>query len=314
MLDAMVTRYVPVHLVDPGPNDRAVFDDAKLRELADSIAAEGLLQPPVLRPRPGGRFEIAAGERRTRAVRLLGWETMPAVVREMDDETAAAIMLAENVQRADLSPIEEAQAYRSRMDRFGWSVAECARRANVSDSKVRGRLRLLELGPAVQRAIAANDIPLAFAEVMESLDANRQLIALRWIASRPTTPTRNQFWAYAEMLRRQQYAEMEVPLFSLESLSEAVEAEANRPGALLHEMLPRLPGMPDVRWAPGAATAGHVIDFYIRDLLAGGNEYEARVLADFWAKAQAVNTARISPLDSSILRDFPAFAEFPVVN
>ena len=102
---------IPVSSIAAGNNDRKEFDPVKLEELAASIAAHGLAQPITVRPLSGliPGFEIVAGERRFRAIsRVLQWDTIPAIVRDLDDEAASAIMLAENTGRADLNPIEEA--------------------------------------------------------------------------------------------------------------------------------------------------------------------------------------------------------------
>lgn len=99
-------QFVPVAQIVPGNNDREEFDAVALRELADSIGQHGLAQPITVRPYGQG-FQIVAGERRWRAVQLLGWETIPALVRPLSDEEASAIMLLENIQRAELNPIAE---------------------------------------------------------------------------------------------------------------------------------------------------------------------------------------------------------------
>ncbi len=173
--------------IDAGQNDRQTFSEDSLRELADSIEAHGLAQPPTVRRSPAGRYEIVAGERRVRAMRMLGWSEVPAFVRDMDDATASAIMLAENVQRADLDPLEEARAYRSRMDRFGYSVADLAREANVPSERIRKRLSLLSLTDDVARLVSRRLLPLSFAYCLTPLDSNRQLLAIRAYQSSPLT-------------------------------------------------------------------------------------------------------------------------------
>jgi ParB/RepB/Spo0J family partition protein len=173
-------------LIDAGPNDRERFVDAEIEHLASSISTHGLAQPPTLRPRADGRFEIVAGERRIRAMRdVLGWTEIPAMVRVMDDEAAAAIMLVENVQRVDLDPMEEARGYASRMDRFGYSQAELARQASVPPDRVRRRLALLALAPEVARLVSLRQLPLAYASSMCPLDRERQSLALRAYQSGP---------------------------------------------------------------------------------------------------------------------------------
>ena len=176
---------LPLAAIRPGDNDRTVFDDAKLQELARSIAEIGLAQPITVRPitDPVFQFEIIAGERRFRACTLLGWATIPAIVRVLDDEQADGIMLAENVQRDDLNPMDEARAYRKRMTKYGWTIPHVAKKAKVSEKRVAARLALLDLVPEMQQMIASGQAGVQFGEVMSPLDPNRQRLALRYLAT-----------------------------------------------------------------------------------------------------------------------------------
>jgi len=116
---------IPVEKIIVGNNDRKQFNQQGLAELATSIAEHGLAQPPTLRPVIDGMYEIVAGERRTRAMRdVLKWKFIPAIVRDLDDQQASAIMLIENIERKDLNPMEEAQAYSERMKRFAWRISQ----------------------------------------------------------------------------------------------------------------------------------------------------------------------------------------------
>lgn len=172
-------QMIPAARTLAGNNDRKHFDPAALAELAASIAAHGLAQPITVRPYAGG-YQIVAGERRFRAItQVLGWDQVPALVRELTDEQASAIMLAENTSRADLDPIEEADAYHSRMQAFGWTPAKIAEAAGVSEDLVKRRVLLLDLHPDVQQLVAKKHMPVGHAEAMVKLDHYRQLIALR---------------------------------------------------------------------------------------------------------------------------------------
>jgi ParB family chromosome partitioning protein len=113
--------------------------------LADSVRAQGVMQPVVLRPAKGGGFELIAGERRWRAARAAGLATIPAVVRESDDRESLVLALVENVAREDLSPVEEARAYAVLMDEFALSLGEVAERVGRSKPTISNRVRLLEL-------------------------------------------------------------------------------------------------------------------------------------------------------------------------
>lgn len=175
-----------------GNNDRTVFEPKALRELADSIDKNGLIQPITVRPAGDtGIFQIVAGERRFRAMSLLEWSEIPCIVKEMTDEEAAAVMLAENVSRADIDPIDEAMAYNSRMALFGWSVADCARHAGVSAIRVQFRVKLLILRPDIQSLIRTGQMTVGYASILSDadLDRNRQLMAVAKLRdnSSPTT-------------------------------------------------------------------------------------------------------------------------------
>lgn len=176
---AETVQMLPTAKVVAGNNDRKHFDRASLEELAANIAVYGLTQPMTVRP-VGDHFEIVAGERRFRAMtQVLGWDQVPALVRSLSDEQASAIMLAENTSRADLDPIEEANAYSSRMQAFEWTPAKIAEVAGVSEDVVKRRVLLLQLHPDVQQLVAKKHMPIGHAEAMVKLDHYRQLIALR---------------------------------------------------------------------------------------------------------------------------------------
>lgn len=185
---------VPVKQIRAGDNDRTVFDADALHALAADIQANGLAQPITVRPIDDAtyQFEIVAGERRFRAVSSLGWATIPAIIREYSDEQAAAIMLSENVHRVDIDPIDEANAYQKRMEKFGWSVSETAEKSNRNAKHVAARLLLLNLVPDVQQLIRTKHISDTFGEVMAPLDSNRQRIALAYLTG-TTKPVLKEF-------------------------------------------------------------------------------------------------------------------------
>ena len=124
---------------------RRRFESDGVSGLAESVKAQGLIQPIVVRPRLAGGYELIAGERRWRAAREAGLETVPAVVREADDRDTLLLGLVENVAREDLSPVEEARAYALLLDEFALSLGEVAERVGKSKPTVSNRIRLLEL-------------------------------------------------------------------------------------------------------------------------------------------------------------------------
>ena len=139
-------RDIPIELIGPNPTQpRRHFDEPSLLALADSIRARGVLQPVVVRPLAGGRYELVAGERRLRASELAELDTIPAIVRETDDAERLELALIENMARADLNPVEEARACATLVADLGMSKEEVARRVGRSRAAVANLIRMLEL-------------------------------------------------------------------------------------------------------------------------------------------------------------------------
>ncbi|NHM26731.1 ParB/RepB/Spo0J family partition protein [Desulfofundulus sp. TPOSR] len=171
--------------VQPNPRQpRQAIDQEKIQELALSIQEHGVVQPIVVRPVPGGKYEIIAGERRWRACRMLGLEFIPAIIRDYGDLEASAISLIENVQREDLNPLEEAVAYRRLIDEFGLTQEDIARLVAKSRPFIANTLRLLSLPPEVQDMLSAGLITAGHARAILSLDdAAAQIAAAREVVS-----------------------------------------------------------------------------------------------------------------------------------
>lgn len=148
---------------------RQVFDDEALAELVHSIKEVGLLQPIVVRPAPGGRYELVAGERRLRATKKAGFTTIPALIRETADDQMLRDALLENLHRAALTPLEEASAYKQLLEDFGGTQEELATRLGRSRPQISNTLRLLNLPPAVQRRVAAGVISAGHARALLGL-------------------------------------------------------------------------------------------------------------------------------------------------
>ena len=165
-------REVPVSAVEVNPlQPRQHFDTAALDTLADSIRQIGILQPIVVRETGiVGRFEIIAGERRWRAARSIGLDTIPVVVRAADDESSLTHALIENVHRADLNPLEEAAAYRQLIDDFGVTHDELGRRMGRSRATVTNSLRLLSLPVSVQRFLLDGELSAGHARALLGCD------------------------------------------------------------------------------------------------------------------------------------------------
>lgn len=267
---------IPCARIVPGGNDRKLFNQTELEGLAASIKAYGLAQPITVRPLSSDMFQIVAGERRFRAVSLLlGWETIPCIVRDLPDDQAAAVMLLENTGRVDLNPIEEANAYRSRLDRFGWSLDQVAEAAGVSLDLVRRRISLLRLAPEVQRLVAFSQLPIGHAEAMTDLDANRQRIALQVFQNGKSIPLAQFRHIVSELLAEQS----QDSLFNLETFwVNQVQQEQDLPRRGKHAFTgaPTRTDLPPVEASPEDSTAA-VIDRWISGLLSQGLVNEAAV-------------------------------------
>lgn len=161
--------------IDPNPfQPRRVFAPEALQELADSIAASGLLQPVVVRPR-GARFELIAGERRWRAVQQLGWAKVPAVVKDADDRAMLTLALIENLQRDDLSPIDEATGYERLVRDFQATQADVARLVGKDRATVANTLRLLKLPAEVRQLLDTRALSEGHARALLALADDRQM-------------------------------------------------------------------------------------------------------------------------------------------
>ncbi|MFQ3666493.1 MAG: ParB/RepB/Spo0J family partition protein [Sphingomonadaceae bacterium] len=169
---------IPVDLIDPNPRQpRVEFDPQALDELAQSIRERGILQPLLLRPKAGGRHEIVAGERRWRAAQLAGLHQVPAIIREFDEQTTFEAALIENVQRADLSPLEEAEAYNRLVADFGHTQETIAKLTGKSRSHVGNFLRLLDLPRNAQGALRSGQISVGIAKLALSAPDPQTFVA-----------------------------------------------------------------------------------------------------------------------------------------
>lgn len=175
---------IPVAAIVPNQyQPRKVFDQTEIQELAQTISEHGLLQPIVVREFRPGEYEIIAGERRFRAVKLLQWEKIPAIVEKMTDAESASLALIENLQRAQLSPVEEAQAYKQLMEFNHLTQAALAKGMGKSQSFVANKLRLLKLIKPVQNAILDGRITERHGRALLSLNEDQQRTLLMEIVN-----------------------------------------------------------------------------------------------------------------------------------
>jgi len=198
-------RKLPVAALSPGRyQPRRRMDEGKLDELAESIKAQGVIQPIVVREVEGGRYEIIAGERRWRASQLAGLDEIPVVVREVDDRTVVAMALIENIQREDLNPLEEAQALQRLIEEFDLTHAEAAGAVGRSRASVSNMLRLLELPPAIRALLEARRLEMGHARALLTLSPE--------MASKLATDAAEHGWSVREVEHRvQQLASGKVP-------------------------------------------------------------------------------------------------------
>lgn len=185
---------VPLSAIVPNPyQPRRRFRESGLQELAASIRVHGVVEPVVVRPL-GGEFQLVSGERRVRAARLAGLSSVPAVVRACDEREMAEVALVENLQREDLSPVEEAAAYQRLVEEFGWTQEAIGEKVGKSRSHIANLIRLLQLPASVLEAMDNGELTAAHGKVLLSVAEEERG---RW-----ATLAIEQGWSVAELSRR----------------------------------------------------------------------------------------------------------------
>jgi len=186
--DVNELRQLPVDVIQRGKyQPRRDIDPVSLEELASSIRNQGVMQPIVVRPVGGGRFEIIAGERRWRASQQAGLENIPALVRDVSDEAAIAMALIENIQREDLNPIEEALALQRLQQEFQLTQQQVADAVGKSRVTISNLLRLIALPEEIKTLLAHGDLEMGHARALLGLPADRQVEAARHVVARGLT-------------------------------------------------------------------------------------------------------------------------------
>lgn len=287
-------RNIPVSQITPGNNDRTEFDPAALRDLATSIQEHGLAQPITIRPIGKNQYQIVAGERRFRAIsQVLKWEAVPALVRELTDEEASAIMLVENTSRVDLDPIAEAEAYANRINQFDWSIQRIAEVAGVSQQRVKDRLQLLGLADDIRHFVKRGQFPLGHAQLISGLDSNRQRIAVRIFGEAKYMPL-VRFQEVVAQLHSEQVSESQLDMFAdmwvqqVQSEPVALRGKKARTGA------PTRKDLPPVK-VTGKDSVGDILDRYIGELLDKGLSMEAATLGNIYNVLVAGNWIGVPP-------------------
>ncbi len=181
-------RELPVDLIQRGKyQPRRDIEPESLQELADSIAAQGVMQPIVVRPISDRKFEIIAGERRWRATQMAGLDAIPAMVRDVSDEAAIAMALIENIQREDLNPVEEALALQRLQQEFALTQEEVAQAVGKSRSTIANLLRLMTLRDDVRRLVEHGDLELGHAKALLGLEGDVQSQTARTVVGKGLT-------------------------------------------------------------------------------------------------------------------------------
>ncbi|HLY42153.1 MAG TPA: ParB/RepB/Spo0J family partition protein [Terracidiphilus sp.] len=169
-------REIPLDRIDPNPfQTRSQMNEEQLAELAASIAANGVVQPVLVRPLAAGRFQLIAGERRWRASKQAGKQTIPAILRQVSDEQAMEITIVENLQRADLNPMEQARAFARLSNEFHMTQEQMAQRTGKDRVSVSNYLRLLKLPDTVQARVEIGELTFGHAKALLGLSTHPDL-------------------------------------------------------------------------------------------------------------------------------------------
>jgi ParB/RepB/Spo0J family partition protein len=181
----MGVRNIPVGRIEANPeNPRVLFEESALDELAASIKEHGVLQPVLVRPRGQNQFQLVAGERRWRAAKLAGLESIPALVEELDDEAALEIAVIENLQREDLSPLEEADIYDRMVREHGYSIRKLAQKLGKDKGYLENRLRLADAPEEIRELVSVRKDTLSHAyELMKVADPKKRRRLAQQVAS-----------------------------------------------------------------------------------------------------------------------------------
>jgi ParB family chromosome partitioning protein len=221
-------QYFPLDMIQPGKyQPRVDMSQESLDELADSIKAQGLVQPIVVRPINGGRYEIIAGERRWRASKLAGLDTVPALVRDVTDRSAIAMALIENIQRENLNPMEEANALFRLREEFSMTHQEAAEAVGRSRAAVSNLLRLRNLNDDVKRLVENCDLEMGHARALLALEGEMQSETANNIIEKGLSVRETE-----QLIRRLSKPDAEKP-----QKSEAVLNEINKVETLIKEKL-----------------------------------------------------------------------------
>ncbi len=210
-------RELPLDSLQPGKHQpRQQFDEAALEALTESIRAQGIVQPIIVRAVGGNRHEIVAGERRWRAAQLAGLKTIPAIVRTLDERGAMAVALIENIQRSDLNPLEEAQALHKLIEDCGLTHDKAAEAVGRSRAHVSNLLRVMELNADVQQYLRDGHLSLGHAKVLLGVQGARQSALAKLTIERQLSVRQVEAMVHAEPSRTAKAVKPKAPALEKE--------------------------------------------------------------------------------------------------
>lgn len=212
--DIQVKKQVRLSDIEPNRNQpRKEFDEDTIRELAESIEEHGLIQPILVRPLDNGMYQIVAGERRWRALRMLGWQDkeIPVVIKELDDEETAKIALVENVLREDLNPIDEAKAYCELIEKYDMTQESVAKLVGKARSSVTNSMRILKLPENVVTMVRDGDLSAGAAKALLPLTDEEKISELALKSSKGEMTVRQLEKAVAKLSEPQKEKKEEKP-------------------------------------------------------------------------------------------------------
>ncbi len=210
-------RELPLDSLQPGKHQpRQQFDEAALEALTESIRAQGIVQPIIVRAVGGNRHEIVAGERRWRAAQLAGLKTIPAIVRTLDERGAMAVALIENIQRSDLNPLEEAQALHKLIEDCGLTHDKAAEAVGRSRAHVSNLLRVMELNADVQQYLRDGHLSLGHAKVLLGVQGARQSALAKLTIERQLSVRQVEAMVHAEPSRTTKAVKPKAPALEKE--------------------------------------------------------------------------------------------------
>jgi len=181
---------------------RKIWDEQALSELAESICSQGIIQPLIVRSKDDNKFEIIAGERRWRAAKLAGLTSIPAVIRDVEDNVALAFALIENIQREDLNPLEEAYAFCRFKDDFSMTHSDIAKMVGRSRTSITNTIRLLSLDDSVKKLLEENHLDMGHARALLTLDTTEQVDLAQKIADQKLSVRQAEELAYTRKIQK----------------------------------------------------------------------------------------------------------------